>query len=603
MHHSLHSRLLRRYFVPHWPRAVAVGVLLLAGSFLQLLTPQIARYFIDTAQLGGAMGTLVLAAGLFLLVALLSQAVTVVETYLAESLGWAATNTLRADLAEHVLELDLSFHNAHTPGELLERVDGDVTELANFFSRFVLQVLGSTVLLIGVLGLLLYEEWRIGLALLGMSILALVVLSRLHPLGSRAARRSRQAKAELFGFLEERLAGVADIQANGAQPYTLEQLQPLQRDLLLRTRATWSVGNLIGVLAGLVFMFGWVVVFALGAAYYSAGALTIGTVYLLFQYTAMLGQPLGELTEQARDFQRASASVARINELLATTTRVIDGPGTPLPAGPLAVQFEGVSFGYGRVGLPAVEGIGFTVRPGTVLGMLGRTGSGKTTLTRLLFRLYDPDAGSVRLSGVDVRDVRLAELHRRLAIVTQEVQLFHASVRENLALFDPAIGDEQILALIDEIGLTAWYRGLPAGLDTELAPGSGGLSAGEAQLLAFARVLLREPDVVILDEASSRLDPATERLIERAIGRLFAGRTGIVIAHRLETLARVDDILVMQEGRIAEFGPREQLANDTQSRFHELLRASEGPTALPGRPGQHAAGDSVKEDPHVVRFA
>jgi ABC-type multidrug transport system fused ATPase/permease subunit len=307
----------------------------------------------------------------------------------------------------------------------------------------------------------------------------------------------------------------------------------------------------------------------------------------------MLRQPLGELTEQARDFQRASASVARIRELLATTSQLADGPGTPLPAGPLDVRFENVAFGYGVAGLPIVERISFTIRPGKVLGILGRTGSGKTTLTRLLFRLYDPDTGSIRLSGVDVHDVRLAELHRRVAIVTQEVQLFHATVRNNLALFDPAIGDERIMALLDEIGLMAWYRRLPAGLDTELTPGKGGLSAGEAQLLAFARVLLREPDVVILDEASSRLDPATEQLIERALARLFARRTGIVIAHRLATLARVDDILVMEDGRIAAYGPRQQLARDGQSRFHALLHASQ----------QDAAGTTMREDAHVTRFA
>jgi ABC-type multidrug transport system fused ATPase/permease subunit len=217
--------------------------------------------------------------------------------------------------------------------------------------------------------------------------------------------------------------------------------------------------------------------------------------------------------------------------------------------------------------------ISFTLAPGRVLGLLGRTGSGKTTLTRLLFRLYDLSSGSIRLGGVDLPAARLGDLRARVGIVTQDVQLFQASIRDNLTLFDRSIADARIMAMLEQLGLDDWVAALPNGLDTELGPGGGGLSAGEAQLLAFTRVFLRDPGLVILDEASSRLDPATERLIERAVDRLLQGRTGIIIAHKLATVQRADEIMILEHGRIVEHGPREQLAYAPDSRFATLLRA------------------------------
>jgi ATP-binding cassette subfamily B protein len=213
-----------------------------------------------------------------------------------------------------------------------------------------------------------------------------------------------------------------------------------------------------------------------------------------------------------------------------------------------------------------------TLEPGRVLGLLGRTGSGKTTLTRLLVRLYDPTEGTVRVGGADLRTVALADLRRRVGMVSQDVQLFRASVRDNLTFFDAAITEEQVREVVDTLGLEPWLAGLPHGLDTMLGSGGEGLSAGEAQLLAFGRVFLKDPGLVILDEASSRLDPATERMLERGIDRLLEGRSGIVIAHRLETVQRVDDIMILEAGRVVEYGDRARLAADPTSRFSHLLR-------------------------------
>ncbi len=223
-----------------------------------------------------------------------------------------------------------------------------------------------------------------------------------------------------------------------------------------------------------------------------------------------------------------------------------------------------------------LQDLSFQLEPGTVLGLLGRTGSGKTTLTRLLFRLYDPDSGAVYLGEngtlANVRQMYLSDLRRRVGIVTQNIQLFHATVRDNLTFFNRAITDEQIMRVIRELELAEWLQSLPDGLDTKLEAGGGGLSAGEAQLLALTRIFLRDPGLVILDEASSRLDPATERLIERAVDKLVQNRTAIVIAHRLGTVQRADEIMILEDGRIREHGARSELAADPNSRFYSLLQ-------------------------------
>jgi len=263
--------------------------------------------------------------------------------------------------------------------------------------------------------------------------------------------------------------------------------------------------------------------------------------------------------------------IARIKDLYDTRTATPDGPGAALPPGPPALRFDDVSFGYDDESEAlALRDLSFDLLPGRVLGVLGRTGSGKTTLARLVTRLYDPRAGAIRLGGVDLRDLRLADLRQRVGLVTQDVQLFGATVRDNLTLFAEGVADERILRALSDLGLTEWYESLPHGLDTEIA--AGALSAGQAQLLALARVFLRDPSLIVLDEASSRLDPATERLLERAIDRLFEGRSAIVIAHRLATVQRADDILVLDGGRAVEYGPRMSLAADPTSHYARLLR-------------------------------
>jgi len=566
-------RLLAHYLQPQWPRMGLLALILCGAIGVRVVTPLVASRFIDQATSGAALRDLIVLALLTMGLALVGQGLAVAETYVAEQVSWAATNRLRADLLAHLLRLDATFHTAHTPGELIERVDGDVATLARFFSRFVVYVLGNGALMLGVLGLLYHVDWRVGLGLSLFVLLALIAMLRIRAVATPFSAAERQASADFYGFLGEYLAGLEDIRSSGAGAFVLRRCAEVMRPWLAVTLKARTWDYALGTTSSGLFALGTAVAFGLSALLFREGALTIGTVYLIFQYTELLRQPTEQISDEVQDLQQADASMGRVESLLATTPRLADGPGVALPSGPLAVELDGVSFGYAE-DAPVLHDVNVRLEPGRVLGVVGRTGSGKTTLTRLLSRFYDPLAGVVRLGGMDLRAVRLAAVRARIGLVTQEVNIFNASVRDNLTLFDDGVLDDRISAVLDTLGLAGWLRELPRGLDTLLGPDGAGLSAGQAQALACARIFLRDPDVVILDEASSRLDPATERLAHAALGRLLDGRTGIIVAHRLSTMAYADDILVLEDGRVREHGPRLALAADPASRFAGLLRVA-----------------------------
>jgi ATP-binding cassette subfamily B protein/ATP-binding cassette subfamily C protein len=567
--------LLADYFKPQQRRVIWLAITLLGSIALQLLNPQILGYFIDTAVAGGASQTLFIAALLFISVAIVTQILAVGATYLGENVAWTATNALRVDLVEHCLNLDLSFHKSRTPGELVERVDGDVNTLSRFFSQFTLHVLGNLILLFGILVVLFYKDWRACFCLSAFALTALTVLVRFRAYAIPPWVRYRQISAEFFGFLGEHLVGTEDLRPNGAISYVMRRFyQLLQRWLPFFHQARLASTVLWTASVGL-FGVGNAMALTIGAYLWKQNAITIGTVYLIFYYTNLLSQPIERIREELENLQQAEASILRIRELLQVQSKISLEGNQPLPEGALSVAFDNVSFGYEgeweREEL-ALKDILFYLPSSQVLGLLGRTGSGKSTLARLLLRLYDPQTGSIRLGDIALSQTPLADLPHRIGLVTQDVQLFQATVRNNLTFFDSQITDVQILDALEVLGLSTWLQSLPQGLDTLLGADSDGLSAGQAQLLAFARVFLKNPGLVILDEASSRLDPETENQIENAVNKLLEGRTGIIIAHRLKTLQRADQILILEQGMIVEYGDRTTLVNDPDSRFAQLLR-------------------------------
>ena len=565
-----YGALLLKYLRQQKGLVALVSVLILTNIGLQLVNPQIMRYFIDEALSGSPLRILLAAAGVFVAVALVQQVVGVLATYTSGQVGWNATNALRSDLARHALSLDMPFHNTHTPGGMIERIDGDAETLGGFFSTFAVQILGNVIMLVAVLALLFHEDWRAGLALLVFALTSLVVIVRMRNVSVANWKANRDASTETYGFIEERLAGREDIRTSAAQPYVMKgYFDHMWVWFRVRVRAAF-VSSVVFTSAMFFFSAGVAISLAVAAYLFIEGEITIGTVVLILQYTQLVLHPIISMSQEMARVQQAGASIIRIDELFRTRREVTDGQGIQFPEGPLTVRFDSVSFGY-NPREPVLRDVTLDLRPGRVLGLLGRTGSGKTTIARLLFRLYDPEEGRVLIGGHDIRNARISELRNRVGLVTQDVRLFRGTVRDNLTFFDLSVPISRILKVFGEVGLTQWYSSLPNGLDTMLQPDGGGLSSGEAQMLAFARVFLSNPGLVVLDEATSRLDRSTEAAIGRAVDRLVEDRTAIIVAHHLSTIQRCDDIAILEEGRIVEAGERDALASDPNTRFHSLL--------------------------------
>lgn len=564
-----YATLLAHYLRPLWKGVAWLSLFVFGYTAVRLTAPQIVADFIDTARAGGDLEDLLWMAALYVGVAIGRQVAFLGSSYFSQDVGWRATNRMRDELADHCLRLDMDFHGEHTPGELVERVDGDTATLANFLSAFAARVTSGLLLLIGVLVLVWREDERLGLAMTVFALFAFFVINLTRSIAVPIYAAEREGFSRLYGFIEERLGGIEDVRTNGAVAFVLDRFFKVNRDAYGRVLKSEIMGAILRSITMILFALGHAMTMGASIWLYSQNpeTFTIGTVYLVFEYMTLLRFPLFMITEQINDLQKATAGLKRIEELHRIKSRIVDGPERP-PTGALSVDFEHVDFDYAE-SIPVLRDVTFRLEAGRTLGLLGRTGSGKSTLTRLLFRFYDVQAGTIRIGGTPIGDLQLPALRQSVGMVTQDVQIFRATVRENLSLFDDRVDDATIHRAIERLGLSDWYNELPDGLDTPIT--AGGLSAGESQLLAFGRVFLKDPGLVILDEPSSRLDPVTERRIDRAVHELLRERTGLIIAHHLATVQRVDDIMILEGGHVVEFGARERLAADPQSRFSQLL--------------------------------
>lgn len=570
--------LLVAYLRPERARLLVLGAVLLVSTLAPVAGPVLLGYAIDAALRGEPSSDLVGVAVAFLVVTVGSDALQVLVTWQSVHLAWRVGNRLRLDLCRHALRLDLHWHGGHSPGLLIERLDGDVEAIVTFSSTAVLQLLGNSLLVAGVLVVSIVIDWRAGLLIAVSVVVACWSMIRLRSIAVPAHDAEREIQSQLYGDLEERLGGLEDLRANGAGAYAVHRLQEHSSRWWHAARRAALLGDGSYVVAASAFSLGSVLTLALGIWLLRGGTLTIGTLLALFRFSQMVRVPIERIAEQMRELQKAAAGARRAGRLLSTEPALAEGRGEPLPAGALSVDLDHVTFAYAGDS-DVLTDLDLHLEPGTVLGVVGRTGSGKSTLGRLLARLWDVTDGSVRLGGVDVRDVATTDLRQRVAVVSQDVELLRASLRDNLTFFGAVEAtDSELWLALGDVGLAQWARALPNGLGTPLDGGSG-LSAGQAQLLAFARVLLTDPGLVLLDEATSRLDPDTEDRLTRASEKALDGRTVVIIAHRLATLSAVDEVLVLERGQAVEHGRREALAADPSSRFAALLALSSSATA------------------------
>lgn len=549
---QLFRRFLRLVIPYRWSALAALTLLpLVAGS--KLIQPYLLKLAIDDAILPGNLTLLATLSGLFLLALSAEALVLFAQGYLVQMVGQRIMADLRRQSFDHMLRLPAAYFDRNPSGRLVTRMTGDVENVGELFGAGVVSALGDLLTLVAIIGAMLWLDLSLSLTAFGVipPLLLLLWLFR------RAMRQSmRQVRARLAGlnaYVAERIAGVQEVRLFGQEQRTLQEFEALQQDY---AESTFRVINWDAILYALVEALGAVAIAAIlwhGGGELAAGAASFGTLVAFIEYVQKFFAPLRDLSAKYSVIQASNASLERIYQLLDQPT---ESAGAPLAAGAGALRLEGVSFSYDGL-TPVLQEVDLELPPGQTLALVGATGSGKTTLSRLLLRFYQPTAGRILLDGADLAGLDPAAVRRRIGWVSQEPFLFAGSLRENL---DPTghLDDGALGGLLQRLGAGGLLQRL-GGLSAQLSERGKNLSAGERQLLCLARALVADPPLLLLDEATSRLDGAAEAEVGRALQAAGAGRSVLLIAHRLQTARGADRIAVLRRGRVVELGTHREL--------------------------------------------
>jgi ABC-type multidrug transport system fused ATPase/permease subunit len=555
---------------PYRTRLILMLTALLLETGAALAPPYLLGKAIDSGISAGDVAALDLIVAAFILATVLYAVATYWETYLVGWVGTRALQDLRERIFTHLQSMSIGFFTRRSPGVLISRMTNDVEALNQLVTSGLVTIFSSTLTLVGVVVIMLFLDVKLALiTFITFPLLAVAsVIFRIVSAGTYRATRERIAA--VTAYLQETLSGVRIVRSFGQEPRhlaTMTALNEENRDVNMKTvYLNASYFPAVELLAAV----GTAVILLYGGSQAIDGAIEVGVVVAFVGYLTRFFEPIQELSQLYTTYQQGMAALDKIFDLLDTPPDMVDAPGAIDP-GTLRgeIELDGVWFSYaddaGADGaaadddLWALRDVDLHVPPGQTLALVGATGAGKSTFAKLVARFYDPQKGTVRVDGHDLRGVQQQALRRQLGIVPQEGFLFSGSVRENVAFGRPEASAEEIEAAIAAVGATDFVKALPQGLDTEVGERGIQLSAGQRQLVAFARALLAEPRILILDEATSNVDVRTEKTIERGLERLLHGRTAIVIAHRLSTIRRAGKIVVLEGGQIAEQGSHDEL--------------------------------------------
>ena len=504
---------------------------------------------------------------LFYLLALLGQySAAFVHNYLVQVVGQRAMNELRLRVHRHVMRLSAAFFDRTPVGALMTRMTNDVESLSEMFASGVISLAGDVVRLALIVAVMFHTDGKLAFFSMAAVPVLIAIAAAFRGWVRDAFREIRAKLSRMNGYLQEHLSGMKVVQAFAQERRVAREFAVINNEYrranasaIAADAALYSVVEAVGAIAVAALLWH-------GGARIAAGGLSFGVLVQFIEYLGKFFAPLRDLSAKYTVMQQAMAAAERIFALL--DTRDLDAAATLTPStvpavaaatpSPAAVQFEHVRFGY-RPGLPILKDLSLTIAPGETVAVVGPTGAGKSTLIKLLPRLYTPEAGVIRLDGRDVCEWDTAALRRRIVVVGQDVFLFAGTLGENIALGDPTIGPDRMLEAARRVGADRVIASRPLGLQAPVAERGSNFSAGERQLIAFARALARDPALLILDEATASVDPELERLIEAGTAALMRGRTSIVIAHRLSTIRRANRIVVLEGGAVVEQGPHAQL--------------------------------------------
>jgi ATP-binding cassette, subfamily B, bacterial len=544
-------RRVRRYYLGAALAVVVATLITLAG-------PALVRYAVDDGIKKHDSAPLDKAAIAFLFLAVAKPLVVRAQILLAATAGERFLGALRTAAFDRLQALPLGFFERERAGVLVSRLTSDVQALTEFVREALVEVAGSALqITLTIAALLVLSPILAATSLVALPILIAASLGFHHGAG-RAYGTIRDRVAETLTALQEGFAGVRVVQAFRREHHTLERYRPRSHGQIAAWRHASFVNVRLFPVIALAQTAALVAVLLVAASLYRAGDISEGTIAAFVLYLIQLFDPVARLSEWLSDFRQGLAALGKVAGLLETPTAIVERPGAvELPAaGRLA--FRGVSFGYDP-SRPVVREVTLEVEPGEHVALVGATGAGKSTLSKLLTRQYDPTDGRIELGGVDLRDALLTSLHRRVVLLPQEGHLFSGSIADNVRLARPDATDDEVHGAVRRIGALERFASLPHGLDTDVQTRGLRLSAGERQLVGLARVALADPAVIILDEATSSLDPGTEAVVERALAAVAEGRTMVTIAHRLSTAERADRVAVLERGRLVEVASHDEL--------------------------------------------
>ena len=547
------------------PVAFAAAVQpLLVGQAISVLRREPTLGWLDGMPVPAALRLLVL---LLLLAVMLRLGLQGIQTFNVQAVGQRLTARIRNDLFAHAMALSLRFHDRTPVGKLLTRLTSDVDALAEVFGSGAVGVLADLVTLLVIAVTMISIEWRLGLLLLVSQVPVVFGILWLQGRYRKANYRVREELSQLNADLQENLQGLEVVQMFRREAANSARFAQVTNAYREAVTGTILYESSISALIEWVALSAIAVVLALGGWMVLGSTMGLGTLTTFVLYSQRLFDPLRQLAERFTQIQGGLTAVERIGELLEQPIEIADLPTSDRTAAAIRsgserasageVIFEQVSFSY-RPDDPILSDLSFRISPGEHVALVGPTGSGKTTVIRLLCRLYEPQQGRILLDGIDIRQLPIPTLRQRLGVVLQDTFLFSGNVADNLRL-DAPISSDQLQGLCAELGLDPLLRRLPDGLATELRERGGNLSSGERQLLSVARVAIRDPSVLVMDEATAFMDPSTEATLQRDLDKLLHGRTAIVIAHRLATVEASDRILVLRKGHLIEQGTHSQL--------------------------------------------
>ena len=538
---------------------------LLVGQAISVLRGEATFAFLNDLPMRSAIRLLI---GILLVSVLFRLVLQGYQTYNIQAVGQRLTARIREDLFSHSMSLSLRFHDRMPVGKLLTRLTSDVDALAEVFGSGAVGVLADVVSLVVIAITMLLVDWRLGILLLLTQIPVTFLILWLQKRYRRANYRVREELSQLNADFQENLQGLEVVQMFRREFINGERFNKTGRTYRKAVNGTIFYDSSISAFIEWVSLAAISLVLALGGWMVTNGLMGLGTLATFILYSQRLFDPLRQLAERFTQIQGGLTAVERIGELLEEKIDIFDMPAQSsnlLPDKNFTgsqlgeVVFDNVSFSY-RPDEPILEDLSFRISPGENVALVGPTGSGKTTLIRLLCRLYEPQKGKILIDGHNIKNLPISYLRKQLGVVLQDTFLFSGNVAENLRL-DKSIEDQRLIEICKDLGLLSLLNSLPKGLDTELRERGGNLSSGERQLLSVARVAIRNPRVLIMDEATAFMDPSTEATLQRDLDRLLEKRTALVIAHRLATVESADRILVLRRGRLIEQGTHQELRN------------------------------------------